>query len=227
MATDVKNGHRQHLINRILGWLPRFMVKNMKFQITISVELPIQMIPNHGAIPLIQFRVVQEWSSKNIISWITENSPISDVRFDYCDIDSSCKKCGTVTKSLGYKYDIFNAIGDKLSSFSPTTAPTISKITKIFGGRQVEAGEVPWQVNLLYPTGDSCNHCVKIGYQYYYSFCGGVVISTTKVISAAHCLMSSDDGSLKSADDILVIAGHSSIRTARQISGLEKYVLHP
>ena len=59
MATDVKNGHRQHLINRILGWLPRFMLKNIKFQITISVELPIQMIQNHGAIPLIQLRVVQ------------------------------------------------------------------------------------------------------------------------------------------------------------------------
>jgi len=120
MATDAKNGHRQHLINRILGWLPRFMTKNVKFQITISVELPTQMIPNHGAIPLIQFRVVQAWSSKNNILCITENSPISDVRFDYCNIDSRCDKCGTVTKPLGYKFDIFDEIGDKVSSFSPT-----------------------------------------------------------------------------------------------------------
>ena len=200
MATDVKNGHRQHLINRILGWLPRFMVKNIKFQITISVELPIQMIPNHGAIPLIQFRVVQEWSSKNIISWITENSPISDVRFDYCDIDSRCDKCGTVTKSLGYKYDIFDTDGDYLSSFSPTIAPTINKI---FGGRQVKVGEVPWQVNLLKPTDSSHFPVVRIGYQNYYSFCGGTIVSNTKVISAAHCLNGESRSSIK------VIAGHS------------------
>jgi len=200
MATDVKNGHRQHLINRILGWLPRFRVKNIKFQITISAELPIQMIPDHGAIPLIQFRVVQAWSSKNNILCITENSPISDVRFDYCNIDSRCDKCGLVTKPLGYKFDIFDEIGDKVSSFSPTTAPTINKI---FGGRQVKVGEVPWQVNLLKPTDSSRFPVVRIGSRYYYSFCGGTIVSNTKVISAAHCLKGESRKSIK------IIAGHS------------------
>ena len=78
--------------------------------------------------------------------FIIENSPILDVRFDYCNIDSRCDKCGTVTKSLGYKYDIFDSVADKVSSFNPTIEPTVDKI---FGGRHVEAGEVPWQVNLL------------------------------------------------------------------------------
>ena len=152
----------------------------------------------------------------------TRNNPILDVRFDYCDTDSRCYKCGLVTKPLGYRYDIFDQVGNKVSSFSPTTSPTTDKI---FGGRQVEAGEVPWQVNLLSPG--YSDYAVRIGHEYYYSFCGGVIISTTKVISAAHCIMSSEDGSLTSADEIQVIAGHTSIRTARQRSGLEKYVLHP
>ena len=200
MVTDVKNGHRQYLINRILGWLPGFMVTNIKLQITISAESPIQMIQNHGAIPLIQFRVVQAWSSKNIISCTTENSPISDVRFAYCDIESRCDKCGTVTKSLGYEYDIFDALGNNESSFSPTVAPSIGKI---FGGRQVKVGEVPWQVNLLKPTDSSHFPVVRIGYQNYYSFCGGTIVSNTKVISAAHCLNGESRCSIK------VIAGHS------------------
>ena len=130
----------------------------------------------------------------------------------------TCDNCGTVTQALGYKYDIFNEKAEVTSSVSPT-------LNRIFGGRQVEIGEVPWQVNVL--TKSSKSYAVRIGYRFYSSFCGGVVISTRKVISAAHCFMSSDDGSLKSADELLVIAGHSSIRTPRQISGLEKYVLHP
>ena len=103
---------------------------------------------------------------------------------DYCDIDTRCDKCGTVTKSLGYKYDIFNDLGQKESWFSPTTAPTIGKI---FGGRQVKVGEVPWQVNLLKPTYYSDLSVVRIGSQNYFSFCGGTIVSNTKVISAAHC----------------------------------------
>ena len=31
-----------------------------------------------------------------------------DVRFDYCDLDSRCDKCGMVSQALGYKYDIFD-----------------------------------------------------------------------------------------------------------------------
>ena len=149
----------------------------------------------------------------------------SDVRFDYCNIDSRCDKCGTVTKSLDYQYDIFDSFGDKVSSINPKIALTIDKI---FGGRQVEAGEVPWQINLLYPTLNYDLPVVRIRSQYYYSFCGGVIISTTKVISAAHCFMSSKDGSIMfNLDEIHVIAGHSSITTARQSSRLEKFALHP
>ena len=130
--------------------------------------------------------------------FITENNPISDVRFDYCNIDTRCDTCGTVTKSLGYKFDIFDDDGYKLSSLSPTIAPTISKI---FGGRRVKVGEVPWQVNLLYPTNKIDDPVVRIGSQNYYSFCGGVIVSNTKVITAAHCL--------KEPSSIKVIAGHS------------------
>ena len=154
--------------------------------------------------------------------WCYTTDP--STRWENC----ACDKCGTVTQALGYKYDIFDDKAEVTSSVSPTVSPTLNKI---FGGRQVQIGEVPWQVNILKPldyfTMYAAQNSLRIGYRYYYSFCGGVVISTTKVISAAHCFMSSDDGSLKSADELQVIAGHSSICTARQLSGLEKYVLHP
>ena len=77
--------------------------------------------------------------------------------------------CGTVTQPLRYKFDIFNEDSEKISSFSPSDAPPIGRI---FGGRQVKIGEVPWQANLLY----------RIGHQSYYKFCGGVIVSNTKVI---------------------------------------------
>ena len=93
-----------------------------------------------------------------------------------------------------------------------------------------EIGEVPWQANLLYPSKYYTSYHVRIRDQSYYKFCGGVIISNTKVISAAHCIMSFDEINgitIKSLDKIQVIAGHSSIRTARQISELAKFTLHP
>ena len=153
--------------------------------------------------------------------WCYTTDP--NVRFDYCDIDSRCKKCGTVTQALGYKYDIFDEKAEAISSVSPTVSPTLNKI---FGGRQVKIGEVPWQVNLLYPTTSFSAYTVRIGYQYYYSFCGGVIVSNRKVLSAAHCFMEWD-GSLKSAEKIKTIAGHSSISSAKQTMDLQKFLLHP
>ena len=132
---------------------------------------------------------------------------------------SVCEICGTVTQPPRYKFDIFNEDSEKISSFTPRDAPYTARI---FGGRQAEIGEVPWQANLLYPS-----KYYSSNRRSYYEFCGGVIVSNTKVITAAHCILSTKYGSFKSNDKIKVIAGHSSIRTARQISGLEKYVLHP
>ena len=42
---------------------------------------------------------------------------------------------------------------------------------------------------------------LDVVYQYYQCFCGGVIVSNKKIISAAHCL--------KKAKLIKVIAGHS------------------
>merc|ERR1712131_466381 len=90
-------------------------------------------IPNHNFC-----RVADRSDPK---PWCYTTDP--DVRFDYCDIDARCDKCGTVTQDLGYKYDIFDDKAEVISSVSPTAAISLDKI---FGGRQVEAGEVPWQV---------------------------------------------------------------------------------
>ena len=96
----------------------------------------------------------------------------------------------------------------------------------MFGGRQVEIGEVPWQVDLLYQLGYYSSHAVRIGSEYYYQIGGGVIISTTKVLSVASLIMSAD-GTLKSANKVQIIAGHSSITSSKQTVGLEKFVLHP
>ena len=109
-----------------------------------------------------------------------------------------------MTKTLGYKYDIFNNWAKKVSSFTPTIA---SSVDKIFGGQQAKDGEVPWQVNLLYPTNNSQFPLVRIGSQSHYSFCGGVIVTTSKVISAAHCL-ELEKYSME-MNSIMVIAGHS------------------
>ena len=127
-----------------------------------------------------------------------------------------------MTQDLGYKYDIFDANGRVKSSVSPTVRFT----NKMFGGRQVEVGEVPWQVGVLYELGYYSSHAVQIGSEYYYSIGSGVIISTTKVLSVASLIMSAD-GTLKSANKIQIIAGHSSITSAKQTIGLEKFVLHP
>ena len=109
-----------------------------------------------------------------------------------------------MTKTPGYKYDIFNYSAEKVSSFTPTIA---SSVDKIFGGNQAKAGEVPWQVNLLYPTYDSQLPVVRLGSPSYYSFCGGVIVTRSKVISAAHCLELERHSMKKNS--IKVIAGHS------------------
>ena len=123
----------------------------MQFLTTIFVEKLIQEIMKHGATPLTQLRVVHALICllNNILS-ITVNTPIPEVRYDYCDIDSRCDMCGTVTQAPGYKYDIFDVVADRVSSFSP--ASNLQGVPKMFGGRQVKNGEVPWQVNLLYPA---------------------------------------------------------------------------
>ena len=148
--------------------------------------------------------------SKSILCHLSiiENTPLLDVRFEYCDIDSRCDMSGTVTQGLRYNFDIFDGDSRKISSYKPGSAlPT----EKIFGGRKVEIGEVPWQANLLY---------------YSHLFCGAVIVTTTKVISAAHCFME-PDGSLTSVYPIRIIAGHSSKWSAKQTVGLKKFFLHP
>ena len=133
-----------------------------------------------------------------------------------------------MTQDLGYNYDTFDANGRVTlrrrvkSSVSPAARFT----NKMFGGRQVEIGEVPWQVELLYQLGYYSSRAVRRGSEYYYSIGGGVIISTTKVLSVASLIMSAD-GTLKSANKFQIIAGHSSITSSKQTVGLEKFVLHP
>ena len=123
-----------------------------------------------------------------------------------------------------YRYDIF----DENARVKSSVSPSVGYMNKMFGGRQVEVGEIPWHVDLLYQLGyySSQADVVRVGSEYYKSIGSGVIVSTTKVISVASLIMSSD-GRLKSARKFQIIAGHSSIKSSKQTVGLEKFVLHP
>ena len=73
-----------------------------------------------------------------------------------------------------------------LLSTSPTTAPApapssscrcgqANPVSKIEGGVSTEANEYPWQVGLLHSSSSST------------PFCGGSLISSQEVLTAAHC----------------------------------------
>ena len=129
-----------------------------------------------------------------------------------------------MTEDLGYKYDIF----DENARVKSSVSPSVRYMNKMFGGRQVEVGEVPWHVDILYHLGFYSNQAddVRIGSEYYYQFGGGVIVSTTKVVSVANLFVSSDR-KLKSASMFRIIAGHSNIKSSKQTVGIDKIALHP
>merc|ERR1712165_487004 len=64
---------------------------------------------------------------------------------------------------------------------------------RIVGGDEVEAHSIPWQVGILYKNSD-------------FHFCGGTILSATKILTAAHCQ--------KDPSGIEVIVGEHSKLTA-------------
>lgn len=72
---------------------------------------------------------------------------------------------------------------------------------RIVGGDEVDANSVPWQVGLLYKKEKS-------------PFCGGTIVSATKILTAAHCIYTS-------AKNLKVIVGEHDI-----LDHQDKAVIH-
>ena len=84
--------------------------------------------------------------------------------------------------------------------------------TAIVGGTPAPAGSYPWQVALV----DAHDGVSAAG-----QFCGGTLISPTKVVTAAHCTYFPD------AEDIDVVAGATDLRVGGQRVSVTSISSHP
>jgi secreted trypsin-like serine protease len=84
------------------------------------------------------------------------------------------------------------------------SAATDSAGTYIVGGRPVDVATLPWTASIGYKTDsdDRVNH-----------FCGGVLLTPTVVLSAAHCMFVTEDGKRRRerARDLHVVLGRSAL----------------
>jgi secreted trypsin-like serine protease len=84
---------------------------------------------------------------------------------------------------------------------------------RIIGGSQAFTGEAPWQVALIDKTE---------GNDFFGQFCGGSILSSTWIVTAAHCL----DGGM-AVRDLMVLSGTQELST-RKLSGIQakRYIVH-
>jgi uncharacterized repeat protein (TIGR02543 family) len=93
-------------------------------------------------------------------------------------------------------------------------APT----AKIVGGSAIDISQAPWQVALI---GTSATNN-KDGF-----FCGGSIISTDWIVTAAHCLV--DGATVTEKSEILVLAGNANLSQTGPVTGsaVEKILISP
>lgn len=86
---------------------------------------------------------------------------------------------------------VFRAVIVLAAVFLCATAALAQADPRIVGGQEADPGEWPWQVALVQSGGDTYNG----------QFCGGSLIAANWVLTAAHCVYTSDTG------DLDVVAG--------------------
>jgi len=84
----------------------------------------------------------------------------------------------------GFKCTVSCDAGSSTSTLPPTTAVSQecqcgvpNRVQRIVGGVETEVNEYPWQVGLAYVSNNA-------------PFCGGSILSSTTIVTAAHCISS-------------------------------------
>ena len=102
--------------------------------------------------------------------------------------------------------------------FAASASPGSEVTPLIVGGQQATIADAPWQVALIYSS---------VATEYDGQFCGGSLIATQWVATAAHCVV--DNGVVSAASSIKILAGQatlSQVSNSRAVSVSNIYV-HP
>jgi secreted trypsin-like serine protease len=104
-------------------------------------------------------------------------------------------------------------------AFAASASPGSEVTPLIVGGQQATISDAPWQVALISASAPD---------EFNGQFCGGSLIATQWVITAAHCVVALD-GSISTPSSIKILAGQATLSTtanARAVSVSNIYV-HP
>lgn len=99
----------------------------------------------------------------------------------------------------------------------PVRGETLDPV--IIGGTDADIADAPWQVALVlsdpgYPS------------DWYGQFCGGSIVSSWEIVTAAHCV--DYGGDLRLPGDVLVLAGTATLSTSQKTGvAVESITVHP
>jgi secreted trypsin-like serine protease len=113
-------------------------------------------------------------------------------------------------------------IGSVLTAgFTPSSLASSGPSPRIIGGDESSISDVPWQVGLLYNSSSNSN--------YEDQFCGGSLINTQWVLTAAHCVVDEFTNRVMNARSLVILPGVDSLSLADRSGRLpvSRIYVHP